>query len=63
MLSRAHVSIAQSESEQVLCDEADYIIHMVIKNIKCSDEMMNKLKYETEIDPSLKLVKEYIVNG
>ena len=63
MLSRAHVSIAQSESERVLCDEAEYIIHVVIQNIKCSDEMENKLKYETEIDPSLKLVKEYIVNG
>ena len=59
MLSRAHVG-KESESEKVLCGEADYAVNAVVTNVKCSEEMMSKLKLETKNDVALELVKSYI---
>ena len=61
MLSRAcSVTREQSESEKLLTDEADYQIHVVIQNLKCSDNMRAKIKSETKIDPELVQVEKYI---
>ena len=64
MLSRAcSVTSKPSTSEKLLTDEADYQIHVVIKNLKCSDMMRNKIKSETLNDSELSQVIDYIVNG
>ena len=47
----------------MLTDEADYQIHMVIQNLKCSDSMHLKLKNETVNDLELAQVINYIKDG
>ena len=61
MLSRAYVDSKHTDSE--LTDEADCMVHVVIKNFKCSDFMRNRIIDETERDPALCQVRDYIVNG
>ena len=64
MLSRAcAVTRQQSESEKLLTDEADYQIHAVILNLKCSNEMHDAIKLESKNDRELQKVAEYIVKG
>ena len=64
MLSRAcSVTSKPSVSEKLLTDEADYQIHMVIQNLKCSDSMHLKLKNETVNDLELAQVINYIKDG
>ena len=64
MLSRAcSVTNKPSVSEKLLTDEADYQIHMVIQNLKCSDSMHLKLKNETVNDLELAQVINYIKDG
>ena len=64
MLSRAcSVTSKPSVSEKLLTDEADYQIHMVIQNLKCSDSMHLKLKNETVNDLELAQVINYIEDG
>ena len=64
MLSRAHaVDNRQTESEQKLTEEADFQVHVVIQNYKCSDEMRSRIVEETSREPGLVQVREYILRG
>ena len=64
MLSRAHAAVnTQTESERKLTQEADYQIHVVIKNLKCSNQMRDKIRNESNNDLELKQVEQYIVLG
>ena len=64
MLSRAYVTDnKQTDSERVLENEANVMIHAVIRNINCSDYMRDRIKRETESDSTLSQVKFYIHNG
>ena len=64
MLSRAYVTDnKQTDSERVLENEANIMIHTVIRNINCSEYMRNKIIAETASDPVLSQVKLYIHEG
>ena len=64
MLSRAcSVTSKPSVSEKLLTDEADYQVHVVIEDLKCSDKMRVKIKQEILNDAELKQVEYYIKNG
>ena len=64
MLSRAHaVNNRQTESERELTEEADFQIHVVIQNYKCSNEMRARIVEETSREAGLVQVREYILGG
>ena len=64
MLSRAcSVTSTPSVSENLLTDEADYQIHVVIRDLNCSEYMRNRIKRETKNDPELAKVEWYILHG
>ena len=64
MLSRAYVTDnRQTDSERVLENEADVMVHAVIRNINCSEQMMSKIISETADDSALSQIKFYILNG
>lgn len=63
MLSRAcSVTSSPSASEKLLTDEADYQVHVVIQNLKCSNYMHAKIKSTTINDSELSQVKQFILN-
>jgi len=62
-LSRAFVCRPPSESDVILQNEAELMVHSFIANLNCTDEFKSKLRVEIENDPILCYVKQYVMTG